>query len=157
MRVLALLVCLSVSSPMARGDSELPEIEQMMPLLADLAARGSYGVRDTEAAAFIVRAGDGQLECLLWPSTGQFQRTSINATIPTGLVAIAHTHPRCCKQVSQHDRREAVRLSVPVVAISMGTLSAAVQTGELVRPQSGISWRSHQDPARRCTEPDSNE
>lgn len=135
------------------AEPDRPEIDRMLPLLADLAAQGSYGIRNTEHAAFIVREGSGELRCILWPFSGEFQRASYDAPMPEGVIAIAHTHPRCCREASAHDSRQAERLSIPVIAVSMGTLSAVDHEGRRWESRRGISWSRHADAERRCTQP----
>lgn len=138
------LLCGSLSA-----ETGIPDLEEMMPLLSDLAARGSYGIVKTEQAAFIVRI-DGELRCWLWHYSGEFQRQSTNLPIPEGTVAIAHTHPRCCRETSAHDQRQAERFGIAVIAVSMGTLSAVDDSGRRVESRFGISWRRHAIPGREC-------
>jgi hypothetical protein len=146
-RLLAL--CL-LAAPAYGATSDLP-IETLLPLLADLAARGSYGVHYAERGAFLVQEEDGGIRCVLWPFTGEFHRISHAARIPRGTIAIAHTHPRCCREASGHDQREAVRLGIPIIAVSMGTLHVVDAWGDAGRPRRGIRWSQHATGAERCT------
>lgn len=149
-RVAALLVTMLAFGLDGREPEKTLQIDEIMPLLADLAARGGYGVRDTEQAAFIVRDDDGDARCILWPSTGAFQKAAVRTELPAGLIAIAHTHPRCCRELSAHDKREARRLAVPIIAVSMGTLNSVDGRGKPDESRYGLAWSRFADPAKTC-------
>lgn len=135
-----------------RGEPRRPPIRDLMPLLADLAERGAYGVHHTERGAFLVRQSNGKIRCVLWPFTGQFHRISYSASIPPGTIAIAHTHPRCCQRVSAQDKRLASLLNLPIIAVSMGTLHIADIEGKATVPQRGIDWSRFADDKLTCSE-----
>lgn len=144
----AMLIC---ALPGGVASAEVPvEVDEMLPLLADLASRGGFGNGHAETAAFIVRR-DGKLTCELWPATGKFQQTSFTGVIPRGTVAIAHTHPRCCRDASGQDRLEAQRLGIPVVVVSAGSVSLVSGVGRDDRDSRRVRWSSHADPQRRCS------
>ena len=126
------------------------EVDEMMPLLADLASRGGFGNGHAETAAFIVRR-DGELRCELWPATGKYQQTSFTGRIPEGTVAIAHTHPRCCRDASGQDKLEARRLGIPVVVVSAASVSLVTGTRADEHHSRRLRWSSHADPDRRCS------
>jgi hypothetical protein len=134
----------------ARGETPVAE---MLPVLADLAARGGYGGQHAERGAFIVLEEDGTVGCRLWPATGQFHRASQRGAIPPRTIAVAHTHPRSLRELSAQDRREAARLGMPVIAVSMGTVHVAESSGEDRPILRGVDWSRHSDPSVRCEEP----
>jgi hypothetical protein len=152
LRVVPLLLALSLVPEPSLARSSASRLDEMMPLLSDLAARGSYGVTHTEHAAFIVEDADGDLQCVLWPFSADFQRAHSEAPIPDNVVAIAHTHPRCCRDVSAHDVREARRLGITIIAVSMGTMSTVDEAGRRGERRGGVSWSRHADEDRRCRE-----
>lgn len=149
--ILAILILPAVQAS-STDTTRTPHLDEMMPLLSDLASRGGYGVADTERAAFIIAEDDGELRCVLWPYSAEFQRATWEGIVPENVVAIAHTHPLCCREVSAHDRREAERLGVPVIAVSMGTVSLVDANGRRGGRAPRISWSRHSDPDRRCAE-----
>src|SRR5256885_12641049 len=58
----------------------------------DLLARGGYGYRDDEQAAFIVRDGD-EHRFVAWPAQRMYHSATFNGAWPENVVAIIHTHP----------------------------------------------------------------
>lgn len=146
------VVVLSFVATQAYARAAASRIDEMMPLLSDLAARGSYGVASTEHAAFIIEDSGGDLRCVLWPFSADFQRARYEEPIPANVVAIAHTHPRCCREISAHDVREARRLGITIIAVSMGTMSTVDEVGKRGLQRRGISWSRHADDERRCEE-----
>lgn len=137
---------LAVSLP---AETSLP-LESMMPLLADLASRGSYGIHYAERGAFLVRDEDGEVGCILWPFTGEFHKISYSVPIPPGTIAIAHTHPRCCRDLSAGDRRESQRLHLPIIAVSMGTMHLTDGSETAKTARRGIRWSHFEEPGKQC-------
>ena len=140
----ALVTCLFAVSSQAETAFDS---DSLMPFLADLANRGGYGVHYAERGAFLVRQSDGSIQCVLWPFSGEFHKISYTAPIPAGTVAIAHTHPRCCRDLSANDRREAERLRIPIIAVSMGTLH---MTDGSQTARRGLRWSQFRDESKTC-------
>lgn len=138
--------------PFLLGSAAADRFDAMMPLLSDLAARGGFGVASTEHAAFIIEDDDGEPRCLLWPFSAEFQEATWEGPLPDGVVAIAHTHPRCCRQISAGDRKQAARLGLPVIAVSMGTLSVVDEQGEILANQRRVRWGRHARAEMTCQE-----
>ncbi len=143
------IAALLLSSPI-HGEDRL-RVEELMPLLADLASRSGYGNGHAEVGAFLVRDSDGMIRCELWNQSAEFQKTSHRGVIPPGTIAIAHTHPRCCRDLSAHDRKEAERIGIPIIAVSMGTVHLVEGDGTGDRPLRGISWSRHRSPGQTCS------
>lgn len=94
---------------------------------------------ELEVAAFIVRADDGTLSLRSWPSQRRLRTAQWSGRLPSGAIAIIHSHPLAMPQPSAMDRREAVRLRIPIYAVSRSSLCKAdirgeVQCGILSRP-----------------------
>lgn len=147
---LAAAVLFSIIAAPVRGEEPV-QIDELMPLLADLASRSGYGNGHAEVGAFLVRNSDGTVRCELWKHSAEFQTTSHRGAIPSGTIAIAHTHPRCCRDLSAHDRNEAARLGIPVIAVSMGTMHLVGGDGTVERPLRGIGWSRHRDASQICS------
>jgi hypothetical protein len=124
--------------------------DDLLPLLADLARRSAYGIHGAERAAFLVRDGDGGVRCVLWPFVGESRSASHRGPLPPGTIAVAHTHPKCCRSLSPHDYREAERLGITVMAVSRDALHVATPGAPRVAVRRGIDWRRHLDEQRRC-------
>ena len=149
MRIGAMLLVLLISLPATAASFE-EEVDAVMPVFADLAAKGGYGVMPFERAAFIIREHDGSYTCRLWSSTGEFMRASTSAAIPAGTVAIAHTHPRTSPRASRHDREEAMRLGIAIVVVGRDSVEVIDAAGNDGDRRTGIAWRGWADPMRTC-------
>ncbi|MFL6248431.1 MAG: Mov34/MPN/PAD-1 family protein [Thermoanaerobaculia bacterium] len=93
-----------------------------------LLAESGYGRLPRERAAFLIRETDGTLTLEPWPP-GERRHATFRGRIPAGTIAILHTHPHGEERPSAHDRDEAVRLRMPVVAITTGRVVAAMPDG----------------------------
>ena len=89
------------------------------------------GVDDFEHAAFIARDGDGSLRLIEWPWTHGFRSTEWRGPLPPNVVAIIHTHPKQIPLPSDRDVRTAMRLKIPVFALTPRSVCAATATGEV--------------------------
>jgi hypothetical protein len=83
-----------------------------------------------ERAAFIVDHGNGDLECIAWPSTYERERATFSGTIPPGTIAIIHTHPLNVPWPSAGDEREAHRLGIAIYALTPRSVTKAVPSRE---------------------------
>jgi hypothetical protein len=77
-----------------------------------------FGHAMNEEAAFIVRAADGALSLVRWPSSDAPHRSQWKAPVPAGAIAIAHTHPNGQPRPSIADSRTAEQWSMPVYVVT---------------------------------------
>jgi hypothetical protein len=96
-----------------------------------LALLSRVGIDDFERAAFIVASADGSLRLMEWPWTHRFRRTEWKGPLPANVVGIIHTHPKRIPLPSNDDIRTAIRLKMPVIALTPRSLCAATATGEV--------------------------
>lgn len=97
----------------------------VLDMFAEVLERGHYGLRDDETAAFIIRDENGSDRCMLWPPTAEHHMTRFRWPPPTGVVAIVHTHPVEFPSPSAADRVSAIRLGIPVYAITPSAIYKA--------------------------------
>ena len=95
---------------------------------ASLLEESGYGHLPHERAAFLIRESDGTLTIAPWPHGG-YRHASFRGHVPTGTIAILHTHPRGEERPSATDRAEARRLGLPVVVITAERVVAAMPGG----------------------------
>ena len=106
---------------------------QVLKSLQDLAVRGANLADDQEVAAFIVRDASGGTTCRLWPHTANLRSEHYRGGIPTGAVAVAHTHPLYAEQPSRGDVAESKRIGLPIYVITRWNLYVVdPRTGERV-------------------------
>ena len=89
-------------------------------VLLDGARWADYG----EAAAFLVEDTQGQVQCLAWPPTNEFQKMNFIGDVPRRTVAIIHTHPDRAPYPSAKDVDEARRLNVPIFVLTRTRITA---------------------------------
>ena len=89
------------------------------------------GIDDFERAAFIAASPDGSLHLIEWPWTHRFRKTEWKGPLPANVVGIIHTHPKRIPLPSSDDIRTAMRLKMPVIALTPRSLCAAAATGEV--------------------------
>src|SRR2546430_7400139 len=80
---------------------------------------------DFEQAAFIVRQPAGDLSMVDWPSGHFFRKASWSGPVPTGTIAIIHTHPTRMPLPSQIDRIEATRTGLTIYAVTRVSICSA--------------------------------
>lgn len=95
---------------------------------ASLLEESGYGRLPHERAAFLIRESDGTLTIAPWPHGG-YRHASFRGLVPTGTIAILHTHPRGEERPSSRDRAEARRLGLPVITITSERVIAAMPDG----------------------------
>ena len=67
---------------------------------------------------------------------------------PRGVVAIVHTHPVSIPRPSAADKASAIRLGIPVYAITTANIYEANSFGESVAIVQGRRWFHDQNPTR---------
>jgi hypothetical protein len=103
------------------------ETDQGRGFFIDIMRAASWGLTDTERAAFIVELNDGSLHCLLWPARHSYDGESFHGTIPSGTLAIIHTHPiNRGKFPSGADHVEATRLGIPIYVLTLRDIYIAL-------------------------------
>jgi hypothetical protein len=96
--------------------------------LHQLVARSGFGRMDVEVAAFLVRS-DGELSLVPWAATRRFREQQFHGVIPSGTIAIVHTHPLALPDPSPGDRRESERLGMPIVVLTPRSIVIARPSG----------------------------
>lgn len=97
----------------------------LMSAFAQLVKRSDGILGRTEAASFLVRNDDGSMVMLFWPRVQFSRKETFRGAIPPGTIAIAHTHPHNMARPSRGDHTEAVRLGLPIYAVSLVEVWAA--------------------------------
>jgi proteasome lid subunit RPN8/RPN11 len=97
----------------------------VLDMFAEVLERGHYGLRDDETAAFIIRNENGGDRCMLWPPTAEHHMTRFKWPPPARVVAIVHTHPVELPRPSTADKASAIRLGIPVYAITPSAIYKA--------------------------------
>lgn len=87
-------------------------------VMADLLRHARFGMANTEEAAFLIRNAAGATFFLHWSSDGELNQATWNGPIPTGTVAIVHTHPNYLPLPSNRDNRVARAIEVPVFVVT---------------------------------------
>ena len=88
-----------------------------------LLARGGFGNRATERAAFLVRRSDGAIDVVEWPFQSTFLSARWEGRIPDGAIAILHTHPNVAPYPSPNDVEVARQIKLPVFVITRRTIA----------------------------------
>jgi hypothetical protein len=128
-RAVALLVAFAAGRVSA---DELLSDGHVLQIFKDILRRGSFGLRDEEAAAFVIRKKDGSYACLLWPATAEFRKARYRQPIPRGAVAIVHTHPFSIPWPSPQDRQTARALRIPIYALTLANVYKADIDGQSI-------------------------
>jgi hypothetical protein len=131
--------------------TDLMKEPRVVDMFSDVLLRSINGPPDAEAAAFIVRDADGSTRCVLWPSTGEYHAVHYRSAAPAGIVAIVHTHPRGLPVVSPDDRMTAIRLGIPVYAITLRTIYEADADGNVIAVAPNANWSGKDRTARLCS------
>lgn len=131
-----LIACVAV--PAAADD--FASDPSVLAIFANIIRRGSFGMGDLEAAAFVVRKRDGSYGCLLWPSNGEFRAAHYPSPPPSGAVAIVHTHPLSLPFPSPQDRQTAKHLGIPIYALTFTSIYKADISGEVVLIDRSRRW-----------------
>lgn len=103
-----------------------------------LLALSRFGTIEEEEAGFLLEDDDGRLRLLRWQSRDVF-KASYSGRIPKGTIAVVHTHPFWSAEPSEHDRREARRIGLPIIVVTRNAVIAAQPDGTITR-LTGASW-----------------
>jgi hypothetical protein len=108
---------------------------------SELLLRGGGILGGSEAAAFVVRETDGSISFVMWPRTEFAKMTeTFRGTIPTGTIAIAHTHPTRLDRPSSADMAEAVRLQLPIYVVTFWVIWMADPASQKVMQVTPRHW-----------------
>lgn len=126
MRLATSILLLSLASTVDGQPFDVRDLADdrcVLNAFAQLLKRGDGMIGQMEAGAFLVRTESGMLAVQLWPHSHIAERAEFRGAIPTGTVAIAHTHPPTMEQPSRGDIQEATRLGLPVIVVSFWSIS----------------------------------
>lgn len=107
---------------------------------AALLEEGGYGRLSHERAAFLIREDGGAITLAPWGASAGFQRASYSGGIPSGAIAVVHTHPLGAPKPSAGDHEEAKRTGLPVVVITPSAVVAAMPDGTARTLIAGPRW-----------------
>ncbi|PYQ60055.1 MAG: hypothetical protein DMF58_09455 [Acidobacteria bacterium] len=104
-----------------------------------------------EVAAFVVREPDGNLQCVLWPTSGQYEAQAFRGVVPDNVVAIVHTHPpRMDPRPSPGDIKAAQRLGLAIYVLTRHGIYAADPSGAVVPVIERPDWITAAMRGPRC-------
>src|SRR5262245_1366006 len=86
---------------------------------------------DYERAAFVILDTSGSPRLIEWPRTHRFRSMVWKGPLPANVVGIVHTHPQHMPLPSDDDVKTAMRLKMPVVALTPRSLCTATASGEV--------------------------
>jgi hypothetical protein len=118
-------------------DETLFEQEEVREFFRELMRAGGNGRRQYERGGFIRLLPNGNYETQMWPFAPTVREATFKGKIPSGTVAIAHTHPREIPHPSLHDQAVAKRLAIPVVVLTPRLITVAEPDGTIRRIQYG--------------------
>jgi proteasome lid subunit RPN8/RPN11 len=108
---------------------------------SDLLMRAAMRGRNAEVAAFLTSEDDGTFGFLIWPASDPRFKASFQGRVPPRTVAIVHTHPTFEPMPSRHDVETARRIGLPIVVITLWSLSAVDPvTGEAFELIGKSAW-----------------
>jgi hypothetical protein len=136
----ALLLILPTESQ-AAIDEKVFEQEAVRDFFNALMRGGGNGRRQVERGGFIRLLPDGTYEGQMWPFAPTVREATFKGQIPSGTIAIAHTHPRENPHPSIHDQAVAKRLAIPVVVLTPRFITIAEPDGTIRRMQYRRSLR----------------
>lgn len=126
--IVSLLMAASVISaeePSASHDHRYAELMSSEDVRTYFRRMIQYSSRELEVAAFLIREQDGTIKLLPWPNHGQYRGAKWTGPIPSGAVAIAHTHPNGWFIASAHDIDQARRTGLPIFVLTRKGVSVA--------------------------------
>ena len=138
-----------VQQPDNGGVRALAAEQYVVDYFSDVFLRGALWRDSSESAAFLVRGNDGELQCLVWPTTNEYKGQSFRGQIPEGTVAIIHTHPGAAYQPSAGDARQARDIGLPIFVLTQSHVTAVDADGNPLRVVDRRSWLTTK-PDRRC-------
>lgn len=116
-----------------------PETERVF---ADVFVHSLTGLLDRELAAFVVEERDGTLGCIYWESRAGRRAESFSGVVPSGTVAVVHSHPDASSpRPSRTDSENARRLGLPFIVVSRTEIwIAGAHGGPPVNLARGYLW-----------------
>ncbi len=123
------------------GD-QLTKDPNVLLLFYCLWAKAGYGFRDTERAAWVVKANEA-FNLSLIPFTNEPSKVTAKISVPSSAVAFAHTHPDPPKsrpEPSAADRVAASQLRMPLYTISRTAVYKALPQVEEAVSVAGQDW-----------------
>ena len=96
---------------------------------SQLVKRSFSGFATFESAAFLVMQDDRSIQCIDWPKTHDFKQTRWSGPLPTGVVAMAHTHPLSSPFPSPQDIAEAQRAGMPIFVLTPNMINVVHADG----------------------------
>ena len=138
-----------IQQPDGGGVRALAAEEYVVDYFSDIFLRGALWRDAGETAAFLVRRNNGELQCLVWPTTNEYKGQSFRGRIPEGTVAIIHTHPSGAFQPSAGDAEQARLIGLPIFVLTRSHVTAVDSRGNLLRVVDRRTWLTTK-PDRRC-------
>jgi hypothetical protein len=117
--------------------------------MSDVLKRGLTWGDFSETAAFLVRDTAGDLQCLLWPETNEYQKQTFPGELPPRTVAVIHTHPETLPNPSKADIEQARRLGLPLFVLTRQRVTAVDAEGNVVPVVARSLWATER-PLQRC-------
>jgi hypothetical protein len=112
-----------LAQPADTRSGEVATDPEVVPGLWQMLGDAGFGFRRMEEAAFIVRKADGRLILVRWPEAGEPGTSRWFGPLPSGVVAIAHTHPNWDPNPSKIDIRTAQQSHLPVYVVTRSEIS----------------------------------
>ena len=135
MRLVILLLALSFD---VRHATDNP---QVFAILQQMAIAGTQRFDQREMAAFLVRDANGSVSSVPWPQTGRFRSEHYQGTLPTGTVALAHTHPwQADQRPSQGDIEQARKIGLPIYVVTRWNLYVVDSKGKVITLFARTDW-----------------
>lgn len=101
------------------GSHDLTTDPRMIGFFSDVVTRAGLANHSSESAAFLVLDTRGDVQCLAWPATNEYQRDTFTGQIPFGTVAIVHTHPAGLDRLpTPFDEDKARELHLPIIVVT---------------------------------------
>ena len=101
-----------------------------LQFFSDIVLRAQLSNDYGETAAFLVRDTRGDVQCLLWPTTNEFQMQTFRGEPPPNTIAIVHTHMKSRPMPSTNDIDQARRIGLPFFVLTRADVT-------MVEPDSG--------------------
>jgi JAB domain-containing protein similar to deubiquitination enzymes len=95
----------------------------VVPVLWKMFGDAGFGHRHSEEAAFVVGNDEGRLMLVRWPRVEEADTALWSGPLPSGIVAIVHTHPNWNPLPSNIDVRTARQSRLPVYVITRTEIS----------------------------------
>lgn len=127
MRTLMVLVALVGSLKIAAEDAA-PDA-RTIALSWDLLRSAQYGRATREHGAFLVSDANGELRLVKWSGEATSMSATHRGRIPSGTVAIVHTHPNDLPNPSPGDAALARKLNLPVYVLTRRSITRTTGRG----------------------------